>query len=491
MTREHNRQRYLLIAFDGLRPDMVRPDLVPNLHEFAAGHARFAAHRCTFPSETYVNTASLLTGCYPTDHGLVANVFSTADNGRAEWFKGFAVDSIERLNQATGGRLFSVESAGEILGRTGRSMAVICTNSGGSARLLHHQVDRYSHLNLCPYAVETSTPAARAAALLAAHPGPAKRECPDIKGLTWATDILLDHLVAEGLPDVTVLWYGEPDSTYHMCGIGSPENLAALRHADAQFGRVLDWWAAEGRPAGVQLLVASDHGHVTISHKVSVADYLTRRGFTVGSHFEDGVAAAMLPDMTTHLMVRGRDPGLIRDIGRCLMEADWLGSLFVADADHGGVLPGAFSTGAALADHPRSPDLSWTFKVDERLNAFGFPGNSAHSIGLPVGGSIHGGLSEMEMRCVLMAGGTAFKPDFIGAAPTCLTDIMPTILHGLNIKPPPAMSGRVLREALVERSEPPTVFEETIETGQKAYHQYLKRAQVDGRCYLISGGRKS
>jgi predicted AlkP superfamily phosphohydrolase/phosphomutase len=54
--------KFLLVAFDGLRPDMITPDLMPNLFEFSSQAAVFENHRCVFPSETYVNTTSLVTG---------------------------------------------------------------------------------------------------------------------------------------------------------------------------------------------------------------------------------------------------------------------------------------------------------------------------------------------------------------------------------------------------------------------------------------------
>ena len=63
----------LLVVFDGLRPDMIRPDITPNLVRFAARGTRFSRARSVFPSETRVCTASVVTGCLPRRHGLVAN----------------------------------------------------------------------------------------------------------------------------------------------------------------------------------------------------------------------------------------------------------------------------------------------------------------------------------------------------------------------------------------------------------------------------------
>ena len=58
-------ERFLLVVFDGLRPDFVRPDTTPNLLRLAAMGTRFAKARSVFPSETRVCSATVATGCMP------------------------------------------------------------------------------------------------------------------------------------------------------------------------------------------------------------------------------------------------------------------------------------------------------------------------------------------------------------------------------------------------------------------------------------------
>ena len=61
--------RVIMVALDGLRPDMVDPVATPHLHALGAAGARFSRARSVFPSETRVATPSLITGCRPGDHG--------------------------------------------------------------------------------------------------------------------------------------------------------------------------------------------------------------------------------------------------------------------------------------------------------------------------------------------------------------------------------------------------------------------------------------
>jgi phosphonoacetate hydrolase len=70
--------RIIMVALDGLRPDMMDPALTPHLAALAASGTRFANARSVFPSETRVATPSLITGCRPGGHGMVANTLFDA-----------------------------------------------------------------------------------------------------------------------------------------------------------------------------------------------------------------------------------------------------------------------------------------------------------------------------------------------------------------------------------------------------------------------------
>ena len=71
--------RVLIVAFDGLQPSQVTPELAPNLAEFAAGGVTFARNHPVFPTVTRINVASLVTGCHPGSHGLAGNTLVIRD----------------------------------------------------------------------------------------------------------------------------------------------------------------------------------------------------------------------------------------------------------------------------------------------------------------------------------------------------------------------------------------------------------------------------
>ncbi|MHA1599221.1 MAG: alkaline phosphatase family protein, partial [Alphaproteobacteria bacterium] len=232
--------KFLLVGFDGLRPEMVTPELMPRLHQHANEGVIFRNNRCTFPSETYVNLPSLVTGSMPSRHGMIANFYLDPNVDPREPFQGFSVARIEKAQHAYGGRLYDAETLGEILHRAGRRMAVISTNSAGSVRLKNYQVFDHSHLSMSCHTPETSYPRDEVEKIVSQLGPPSPKVIPDSEGMTYATDVFFEHQRQGGLPDLTILWYGEPDNSYHSYGIGSPESRQALRHVDAEFGRVLD-----------------------------------------------------------------------------------------------------------------------------------------------------------------------------------------------------------------------------------------------------------
>lgn len=70
---DRTRHRHLLIVLDGLRPDYVTPELMPNLHALGARGVVFTDHHSVYPTVTRVNAASISTGAYPETHGLLGN----------------------------------------------------------------------------------------------------------------------------------------------------------------------------------------------------------------------------------------------------------------------------------------------------------------------------------------------------------------------------------------------------------------------------------
>lgn len=485
--------KFLLVGFDGLRPEMVTQELMPELHRHAQEGVAFCNHRCTYPSETYVNLPSLVTGSTPSRHGMVANYYLDPNVDPREPFQGFSVPRIEKAQRAYGGRLFDAESLGEILQRAGRRMAVISTNSAGSVRLTHHQVFDHSHLSLSCHAPEASHPRDEVARIVSRLGTLAPKSIPDFEGVTYATDVFLDHLCRGDLPDLTILWYGEPDISYHIYGVGSPESRQVLAHVDAEFGRVLDWWRASDACESLQIVVISDHGHITKKTKVATGDLLRDAGFKVGEHLEDGADLALIAGYGGGIRVRDKDLDMTREIGRALMEQDVCGMVFSAGRNEvEGIVPGSFSKQLVMADHPRSPDIYYILRTSDEPNEHGYVGTCFFESRSSAGGGVHGGLHPKELNSLCLTAGSLFDKARSVEAHAGIVDIAPTILNGLGIPAPRTMDGRVLHEAFANGSiDPPESVPEKYETGAGPYQQVLHRTRVGDSCYLDGGWRSA
>jgi predicted AlkP superfamily pyrophosphatase or phosphodiesterase len=66
-------RRHLLIVVDGLRPDYVTADVMPNLTALGKRGVVFNRHHSVYPTVTRVNASSISTGAYPENHGLLGN----------------------------------------------------------------------------------------------------------------------------------------------------------------------------------------------------------------------------------------------------------------------------------------------------------------------------------------------------------------------------------------------------------------------------------
>ena len=65
--------RHLIVLIDGLRPDYVTPDVMPNLTALGRRGVVFTRHHSVYPTVTRVNASSISTGAYPETHGLLGN----------------------------------------------------------------------------------------------------------------------------------------------------------------------------------------------------------------------------------------------------------------------------------------------------------------------------------------------------------------------------------------------------------------------------------
>lgn len=503
MTNKSNytSPRFLIVGFDGLRPDCVTNVDMPALRAFLDSHREWTNYLSTFPTETYVNHPSIFSGGRPNEHGIIANAFfRRGKKGEDAVFVGSRVKSVESLGVEG---LFTLPSLGERLARAGHTLRVYCANSAGSTRLQHHDAGKFpGHLNLCVHDFSTIVPEEEGRAIAERFEA-VPLKFPDFDGNALLTKLFFEYELPRGLGDVTVLWYGEPDHSSHEFGLWDERTCAARKSADDEFAKVLDWWEREGRAAGVQLVVMSDHGHGVVVRHADLLEPLRKAGFTVlrgedvlhGADPESADVVAVgtyavglwFKDASQANLVRARD---------ALMASPDTGLVFSQPVSKGstdveGLVPGTLSEALVFSDHVRGPDLRVVGRGDPEK------GTLVMMEELPLHAGNHGGLLPQEVKCLLGAAGTMFPGAARHDEPAGHDDLAVTIMMSLHLLDDeaqlPLPKGGFLKEAVGEVAEKAADAEravtETITLSCGDFTQYLKRRDYAGHRYVLEGGR--
>ena len=480
------KRRFLIVCFDALRPDMVTPELMPNLSRFARNGVHCSHHRAVFPTETRVNQASLVTGCYPGLHGIVGNRFLDPVASPGRLFNTGDETELVEGDRRLKGKLVDVPVLGEIIAERGLTLAALSSGTPGGARMLNHKAESLGGFRFAMHRPDASVPRDRIKAatdLLGPVPD---HTVPSNEWLTYATDAYLHYIEPELRPDVCILWFCEPDNSFHYCGIGSEQNLNALRHADAQFGRILEWCETSDMGRSLQILSISDHGQITITGSaVNLTGGLKETGLSVGESIGNGADATLAVDSAGGIYVRDSDPDLIQQIIGWLQQQPWCGPLFTS---RGGE---TFSFAQAGLDHRRAPDIGLVLRSSDVVNEHGMQGSCRHDTGTyPVGGGLHGGLHAIELNSWMAVSGDAFRTEYHSERPTGIVDILPTVLHILGFKVPDHVQGRILNELLRDDAgiSAPAISRKTYTAdGTGNYGAKLSVSFVGSTFYLEKG----
>ena len=85
----------IMVSLDGFRPDYLTRGITPNLNAIAAEGVRFQSVQPSFPSITFPNHYTLITGLRPDHHGIVNNIMNDPVLGHFDkpsddprWFAG-------------------------------------------------------------------------------------------------------------------------------------------------------------------------------------------------------------------------------------------------------------------------------------------------------------------------------------------------------------------------------------------------------------------
>ena len=312
----HN--KVIIFVWDGLRPDSVSLTTTPNLARLRDQQGvNFTDNHAVFPTFTMMNAAAFATGAYPATHGFYGNTEyqpGPTGNGAAGTPANFsqpiftedygvlqALDSYY-VSQAQGS-LFLVSSLFQVAHAAGLKTAAV--GKSGAAFIQDYREDGNHGVILdeniafplsfatalqgagfalpantthYPYPSGTVTLASgngdptattnsafvRLADGVTADPRSALGSPHNAKN-EYMMGAYLNYILPQVKPDLSLIWFRNPDSTEHTFGPGTGAYLDALRDQDLLLGQLQAKLTALGLASTTDIIVVSDHGHSTVA----------------------------------------------------------------------------------------------------------------------------------------------------------------------------------------------------------------------------------
>jgi predicted AlkP superfamily pyrophosphatase or phosphodiesterase len=257
----------ILISIDGYRWDYNKVFSPPNLVQVASEGVQADSLRPVYPSKTFPNHYTLITGMYADHHGIVSNEFY--DPARD------AVYSLPDRKAVEDGSWYFGEPLWITAGKQGMLSASFFWVGSEADILGGHPNYFYRYDDSVAYDTRTD------------------------QVLTWL------KLTPDRRPHFITMYFEGVDSNAHRYGTGSKEMKDAVMAVDAQIGRLREGIKSLGLP--VNIVIVSDHGMADLDpKKVIILDDTAERARLLAKFRSLGRG----PQMLLYLN-KGEDPALI------------------------------------------------------------------------------------------------------------------------------------------------------------------------------------
>ncbi|WP_143106335.1 alkaline phosphatase family protein [Pustulibacterium marinum] len=234
-SKENQEKPYvIMVSIDGFRYDYAEKHGAKNIQEMAKNGSHVTQLTPSFPSKTFPNHYSLVTGLYPEHHGIVSNSFydkkqeATYSIGRREavqdgsWYGGTPLWNLAQQQQMVSASYFWVGSEADINGM--------------------HPTYYYEYNKKRDYGYRVKRVA------------------------EW-----LQMPKAER-PHIITLYFSIVDTQGHKFGPDAEETKSAVQKVDEQIGALREEIKKSGLP--VYLIVTSDHGMDDVNQLINLHDYI-------------------------------------------------------------------------------------------------------------------------------------------------------------------------------------------------------------------------
>lgn len=224
--------KLLLVSIDGLRADMLDRGITPNLSRIAHDGVRAQWMTPSYPSLTFPNHYTIVTGLRPNHHGIIHNSMQEESLGRFQ---------LNLRDAVTDARWWGGEPIWVGAEKAGLRSAT------------------------------WSWPGSEAA-IQGVRPSQWRAYDPTVS-LSDRVDEVLGWVgqADAGAPRLVTLYMEQVDKAGHHYGPDSPEYAAAIVEVDTAIGRLLDGLTARGLDADINVIVLSDHGMARVPDGQTIA----------------------------------------------------------------------------------------------------------------------------------------------------------------------------------------------------------------------------
>lgn len=312
-------KKVVIFVWDGLRPDSVNAVDTPNLTMLRDGRGtNFTDNHAVYPTFTMMNASAFATGAYPGEHGFYGNtlyapgitgkdsggkpapasgIVFTEDYGLINDLNNYyqqnlyLVGTLFQAAQKAGLKTAAVGKSGAAFIQDYADYAVDPVNGNGKGVILDEKfafpLSFAQALQKAGYPLPKNSPinygssltldsnngdptAATGSAFVNLKDGvtPDPRSgngSPFSSANEYMMTVYLNYILPEVKPDLSLVWFRNPDSTEHIFGPGSPAYETALRSQDAMLGALMDKLAQLNLADKTDIIVVSDHGHSIVA----------------------------------------------------------------------------------------------------------------------------------------------------------------------------------------------------------------------------------
>ncbi len=316
-------RKVIVFVWDGLRPDSISASTTPNLWGLGKNGVFFKNNHATYPTFTMMNSSTFNTGDFPDKAGFYGNTVyvpgACGNNagGTSACYKQpvFTEDwgVLLTLNSFYDSELLMVKRLLQAAQEKRKTTVIV----GKSGAAFMFDLDRKGYgidentvfpkslageLQSAGYALPKNTPVMWPDIRLSSSNGDptgshnpvelagSKTSDPSIGATSTSSssnkymmDIYLQYILPKKNPDLSVIWFRDPDTTEHIYGVGTKAYLDALNSMDAMLGHLVARLKSLNQYDNTDIIIVSDHGHSNVSGDLSLFPLRTIANGAVGN----------------------------------------------------------------------------------------------------------------------------------------------------------------------------------------------------------------